>query len=166
MMEKKVRRDFRQEWKERLITALTLAPTLAVLVLSAVYQSVVQWAGYGVSNGVSLVLGWLSILAVVASCAMAVVWKRRLTAWFLAVLFGLCFAVSLAFAVNGTTDLFDDAFFEAVMMALALPSYAYLSVAASLSSVPMIASLILSGLLSVVNLGGAVYLTVKEKSRE
>ena len=159
-------KSFKTELCERIRTALTLAPSLSVLILSAVYQSVMQLSGYPIDRGIPLLLGWLTVFSVLASTLLGTVLKRRLTTLFLTVLFGLCFLFSAMFYLAGTTDLLSDAFFESVMLVFTLPSYAYMSVADSLSSVPAVPSLILSGLLFVVNLGASTYLICEEKHRD
>ena len=165
-MQKSPKPSFKTEFKARLITALTLAPSLSVLILSAVYQSVVRLSGYEVSSGVSLMLGWLTIFSLVSSTVLAVMLRRRFTTLFLAILFTLCFVFSALFYAKGTTDLLSDSFFEAIMLVFTLPSYSYMSVSSSLSSVPAIPSLILSGLLMLSNIGATGYLIYKGKRRD
>lgn len=166
LMQKPPTPSFKTVFKEHLITALTLAPALSVLILSAVYQGIVRLSGYEVSFGAPLILGWLTVLSLLASTVLAVVLRRRFTTLFFSVLFTLCFIFSALFYANGTTDLLSDSFFEAIMLVFTLPSYAYMSVSSSLSSVPAIPSLILTGMLMLANIGATVFLFYEGRHRE
>lgn len=150
--------------KDRFVTALTIAPALAVMLLSSAYQllgSSIQ----GIVKTPMLVMGWLSIIAVIGSVALAVVHQRAFTTTALALLFGMGFFCYLSFAVNGTTDIMADGFFEMLMLALSIPLWSYMSVSMSFADPPYVPALVIAGTLTALSIAATVYIFMKRKKR-
>ncbi len=155
--------NFKQEMKSRLVTALTIAPTLAVMLLSAVYQLAAELTGFGLSVGLPLLLGVLTLLAFFASLVLGIVWEKRFTPTFFAVLFWLCFGSYLSIVISGTTDLLADSFFEAMTLVFSLPVWSYMSVVSHGGDSVAVAALVLTAVLALLNTGVAIWLFVKER---
>ena len=151
--------------KERVITALTIAPALSVMLISSAYQ-LLGSSLYGIKNGPMIAIGWLSIIAVLGSIALAVVHKRAFTSTVLALLFGAAFFCYLSFALNGTTDIMADGFFEMLMLALSIPIWSYMSVSMSFANPPYVPSLIIAGVLTALSIAASVYIIRKKKRDE
>ena len=155
--------SFKQRVKNALITALSVAPALAVMLISAVYNLTARAAGYGLTVWLPLLMGILTVLSLLASTVLGAVLRRRMTALLLAVLFWLCFFCYLGFALAGTTDLAEDAFFETVMMIFSLPVWSYMPIAELFGSGAETAALCLTALPAVLNTASAVYLSVLDR---
>ena len=149
--------------KRRFLTSLIAAPTLAVMLLSAVYQLAAELTGFDLSAGIPLMLGFLTILAILASTVLGVVWKKRLPLALFAVIFWLCFFSYLGIVISGTTDFVADRFFQALTVVFSFPVFSYMSVAALFGQGMPVAALILAGLFAVLNTGAIVWLTLKKR---
>lgn len=149
------------ELKRRILTALMAAPTLAVMLLSAVYQLAAELTGFDVSAGIPLMLGILTVLAILASTVLGLVWKKRLPLALFTVIFWLCFFSYLGIVISGTTDFVADRFFQALTVIFSFPVFSYMSVAALFGKGMPVAVLILTGLFAVLNTAAIVWLTVK-----
>lgn len=155
--------NMKSEWKNRLLTALIVAPTLAVMLLSAIYQLAAGLTGFGVTVGLPLMLGVLTVLALLASTVLGVVWDKRLPLALLTVIFWLCFFSYLGIVVSGTTDFVTDSFFEALTIIFSFPVFSYMSVATLFGNSASIAALIMTGLFAALNTAAIVWLTVKRR---
>ncbi|MBE6622462.1 MAG: hypothetical protein E7630_05890 [Ruminococcaceae bacterium] len=158
-----MRKDIKSELKRRFLTAMIVAPTLAVMLMSATYQLAAGLSGYGVSTGLPLMLGGLTILALLASLVLGTVWEKRLPLALLAVIFWLCFFSYLGIVVSGTTDFVADRFFEALTMVFSLPVFSYMSVASLFHDGASVAALVMTGLLALLSTAAIVYVTVKRR---
>lgn len=148
--------------KERFITALTVAPALSVVLISAIYQLMLG-SPYLLSYGAPLVLGYVTFIAIIGSLVLAVVYRRAFTPVILSVLFGLCFVCNLVFITSGTTDLLSDGFFEMIMLVFSLPSWSYMSVASSISYNATVPALVITGVVTVVCLAVSVVVFLLNK---
>ena len=158
--------NFKSELKTRLLTALIVAPTLAVMILSAVYQLAAGLTGFGVSVGLPLMLGILTVLALLASTVLGTVWKKRLPLALMTVIFWLCFFSYLGITVSGTTDFVTDSFFEALTIIFSFPVFSYMSVVAVFGDGASVAALVMTGLFAVLNTTAIVYLTLQRHRGE
>ena len=156
----------KKEWKERLITALIVAPSLAVMLLSAIYNLATGLMGINIESAIPQMMSWLTILVLLASTVLTTAYKRRFPAMLLATLFSLCFICYLCFYLSGTTDLYADGFFETLMLMLSLPIWSYMPVAMSLSSVPAIPALILTGFFAAINLAVWIWMKIADRKEE
>ncbi len=147
--------------KSDLFTALMVAPTLLVVVLSAVYQLLADLTGFGVTEGLPLVLGILTVLTLLSTTVLGVIWERRFPPALLAVIFWLCFFSYLGVVVSGTTDFVVDHFFEALTLVFCFPVFSYMSLAALFGEGVSVASLIMTGLFAALNTAVPLYLTIK-----
>ncbi len=156
----KVKKVFR----EKLITALIVAPSMAVLLLSAIYALYVESLQMGLDTPIPVMMSCLTLLSLIASTVLATVYKRRFAVAFLAVVFLCCFLCYLSFLVSGTTDLYADGFFEMLMLILVLPVWSYMPLClAAAPAAEGIAALIITGVLALLNLGAGIALTVPKK---
>lgn len=155
--------DWKASLKERLLTALMVAPTLAVVLLSAAYQLTAQSASYKLGMDLPLLLGVLSLLALVASTALGTVHGRVFVTSFLGLLFTLTFFCELSFYMSGTTDLVTDSFFEMLMLIFSLPAWSYMSVSACFSEVPAVPSLVITAVLALINVGMTAVIQIRRR---
>ncbi len=149
-------------WQNRLATALTVALPLAVMLLSAVYQLAVGMGGYTLTAGLPLMMGILTLLALTAATVLGTLWDRPFVPACFALIFWLCFFGYLAVTLNGTTDLLDDRFFEAITMIFVLPLTSYASVS-GLFGDGTVATAVITGLLAAGNTGALIGLAVKRR---
>ena len=150
-------------FKEHLYAALMVAPTLAVVLISAAYQLTAQNASYKLGMDLPLLLGVFSLLSLLASTVLAVVHERGFVSSLLALLFALTFLSELSFYLSGTTDLVSDNFFEMLMLIFSLPAWSYMSVSTCLGSVPAVPSLVITGLLVFFNVGATVWIVIRKR---
>ena len=153
----------KSEWRDRLGTALTIAPTLAVVLMVSVYNLSLGQMGVNITSSTPMMLSILALLSLVASTVLAVVHKKKFTLSFLAILFLLCFMCYLSFYLKQSTDIYDDGFFQKIMLVFNLPVWAYMPIAMVLSSVPAIPALIITAILFCGN--GVCLLVLKLRER-
>lgn len=160
--------ELKNDIKGRLVTALTAAPALSVVLISAVYQLMLG-SPYLIYYGNPLIMGYMTFVAIAGSLALSLIYRRTFTPVLMSVLFALCFTSNLIFILNGTTDVLADGFFEMILLIFYLPSWSYMSVAASISFDFSLPLLIITAILSLICLvvGIAVFvLNKKEKRKE
>ncbi len=155
----------KKTFKDKLITALTIAPSLAVMLLSAVYNLAVESLGINMNSFVPIMMSCLTLFTVTASTVLAVVYKRRFTTVFFAVIFLLCFSCYLVFYCLGTTDIYADAFFEMCMLILSVPIWSYMPLSMRISPNQGMAALVITAMLVLVNTAASVWLTVVRKRK-
>ncbi len=151
--------------KDKLFTAFMIAPTLAVVIFSAVFFLLSTALGQSQSGGAQVVFSCLTLLALAGSTTLAVVHKRSIVTALLSAIFSLCLICYLAILISNTTNIFNDSFFEAVMLALSLPisSYRALSVALFGGGAD-IACCVLTALIAGINIVSSVYIVKLRKS--
>lgn len=146
------KKPIKEHLLQRLYTALMIAPTLAILIMSAVYQFLVFQTGYSITDDIALMLGVLSLMAIAASTVLAAVYKRPTVNLLFFALFCLCFFCYLSFCLaGGNTDLLADQFFQSIMLAFSVPVWSYMSVASVLTRAPAVAALILTAVIFLSN---------------
>ena len=148
----------KNEWKDRLYTALMVAPTLSVMLMSAIFSLATGAIGTG-DHTMNVVLGVLSVLAIIASAVLSYVWEKRLPAALLCVILWLCFFSYLAVTVSGTSDFLDDAFFQALTLVFSLPVFSYGAVVGRYA----VGILILTALLASLHTGVLVMIGLRRK---
>ncbi len=157
--------DFKAMFKYKLVTALTLAPALGVMILSTVYQ-LLGSSLYGVNKTPSILMGWLTVITVLGSVALAVIYDRAFTTSFFTVLFGLGFVSYIIVTASGSTSVLNDSFFDMLLAVFILPVLSYISIFEKLKGDPYIPTLITALLLALISGGASAYITVKRKKRE
>lgn len=120
----------RTELKNRAATALLTAAPLSVMLLSAIYNLAFGSFGYDITSGIPVLLSCLTVIALIAGTVLAAVYKKRFPAVFFALLFLMCFICYACFCASGTTDIYADGFFEALMLILSVPVWSYMPLAA------------------------------------
>lgn len=158
--------DWKGLLKDRFLTALTVAPSLGVMLLSAIYQLTFGGDALSLSRGLPLLLGWLSLLSFAATTVLALVYRRRFVTVLLSLLFVLAFVCYLGFYLSGTTDLVSDGFFELLMLVFSLPLWSYMSVAVSIAKASAVPSLVITALLAVLNVAATAFVCVAEKKEK
>lgn len=153
----------KKTFKDKLITALTIAPSLAVMLLSAVYNLAVESMGMNIDSAVPIMMSCLTLFTALASTVLAVVYKRRFTTVFFAVIFMLCFLCYLGFYGSGTTDIYADAFFEMFMLILSVPVWSYMPLAMRIAPNQGMMALFITAILVLINTAVSIWLTVSEK---
>ena len=152
---------------EKILTALTVAPTLAVVIFSAAYYLMCSSLGQKSDDMFAVILACLSLLTLAASTTLALLYKRKFVTVFLSAVFFVCFIFYLIFTVSGTTNVFSDTFFEKLMIIFAFPVSSYYALAAKLfGSGAQIASLVITGIISAVNIVSSVIISKAGKKNE
>ncbi len=159
-----MKKSFKSDLKQGFFTALTVAPSLTVMLLSAVYYLSAGLSGYG-WNGTPVLLGLLTLLALAASTVIGVLWKRTMAPALLAVLFWLCFISYFGVCISGSTDWFDDVFFQALTLIFSFPVFSYVPVLNVFGDYTAAATLLLTGLLAALNTGASVWLRERKGKR-
>ena len=148
----------KEELKDRFATVLMVAPTLSVVLMSAILS--LASGMMGIRDGAFTVfLGILSILSLVASAVLSYVWDKRMPVALLAVVLWLCFFCYLAVVLSGTSDLLEDAFFQAITLVFTLPAFAYSSVVGGSS----VGALILTAILATMHTGVLIAVGVRRR---
>lgn len=144
--------------KNGIITALIAGPSLALVIISAVYQLLVSEATGRINNGLSVVMGVMVLIAVAASLLLSVIYRKKAVPVVFATVFAMSFICYFAFTVSGMTDIADDSFFEMLMLIFSLPITSYMSVPSALGVSGNAALLVISFLIAAVSTFLAVYI--------
>lgn len=150
----------RTELKNRAATALLTAAPLSVMLLSAIYNLAFGSFGYDITSGIPVLLSCLTVIALIAGTVLAAVYKKRFPAVFFALLFLMCFICYACFCASGTTDIYADGFFEALMLILSVPVWSYMPLAAAITSQTAAPAMIITGVITLSNAGVALWLTL------
>lgn len=154
------------EIKQRVAAVLLTAAPLSVMLLSAIYSLAFGSYGYDLTAGVPVMLSCLTVIALISGTVLAAVWKKRFPTVFFSLLFVLCFICYACFYAYGTTDIYADGFFEAVMLILSIPVWSYMPLASAISSNPVVPAMIITGVIALSNVGAAIWLTVSERNKQ
>lgn len=149
-------------FKDKLISALIIAPTLAVMLISAVYQIFASQSGL-IKSGLSISMSVLTAVSIAAGIVLAVLYSKEIVPIIYALLFGLGFICYLVFTLSGTTDVAEDAFFEMMMLIFSLPLMSFMSIPPLFEADREVVFLVLSGLITVVSIASAIYIVIKDK---
>ena len=150
----------RAELKSRAATALLTAAPLSVMLLSAIYNLAFESFGYDITSGIPVMLSCLAVIALIAGTVLAAVYKKRFPVVFFALLFLMCFICYAGFCASGTTDIYADGFFEAVMLILSVPVWSYMPLAAAMTAHTAVPAMIITGVIALSNGGVALWLTL------
>ena len=136
-------------------TALMIAPTLAVLLLSAIFCFLTEASGVRLSGGFPLVLGVLTLASLIASTALGLARERPLVPALFAVLLWLCFISRWIILASGTSDPAEDAFFQMILLIFSFPAFSFQAVSELFPDAGA-ASLVVTALLALLNTAAAV----------
>lgn len=153
----------REELKSRVFSALLTAAPLSVMLLSAIYNLAYDSFGYDLSSGFPVLLSALTVTALIAGAVLSAVLKKRFPAVFFALLFLMCVICYTAFLMNGTTDIYADGFFEAVMLILCVPVWSYMPLAAAVAEPTAVPAMIITVIIALLNVGVVLWLTLSGK---
>jgi hypothetical protein len=146
----------KDELKDRFYMALMVAPTLSVMLMSAIFDLASGLLGNEVV-ALTVVLGILTVLAIVATAVLSFLWEKRLPTVLLAVILWLCFFSYLAVVISGTSDLLNDRFFQALTLVFSLPIFSY----RALMGGSTVGCLILTGLLAALHTATPIAIGVR-----
>ena len=149
----------RTEMKRSATSALLTAAPLSVMLLSAIYNLTFSGLGYDITSGVPLMMSCLAVIALISGTVLSAVWKKRFPAVFYTLLFVLCFICYAGFCAAGTTDIYADGFFEAVMLILSIPVWSYMPLASAIADAAAVPAMIITGAIALSNAGVALWLT-------
>ncbi len=163
--EKKKIEKFDAVFKDKLVTALMLAPTLSVMILSVVYQSLSS-SQIALAKEPGIVLGWLSLVTVLGALVLAVMYNKVFATMALSLLYGLS-AISYGIVIiNGTTDVLNDGFFDMLLSVLVLPVISFISVTGRGSGAGNVLPLIIAVFITALSVAATVYIVKKHKKKE
>lgn len=148
--------------KSNLISAFIIAPTLAVMLISTVYQMFASQSGL-IKSGFSLSMSLLTAVAITAGLVLAVVNSKHIVPIVYALIFGLGFVSYLIIVISGTSNVAEDAFFEMMMLIFTLPLMSFMSIPSVLSVDRAPALLVISAIITAISITVAIYIVIKEK---
>ena len=148
--------------KERLISALIVAPTLSVMLISAIYQLLASQSGL-LGSAFSISMSFITAISLAAGIVLSVLHNKEIVPIIYALLFGLGFVCYLIFSMTGTTNVAEDFFFEMLMLIFTLPLMSFMSFSSLLGLDKNAVLLVVSGLITVISILSAVYIVIKEK---
>ena len=148
--------------KSNLISGFIIAPTLAVMLISTVYQMFASQSGL-IKSGFSLSMSLLTAVAITAGLVLAVVNGKHIVPIVYALIFGLGFVSYLIIVISGTSNVVEDAFFEMMMLIFTLPLMSFMSIPALLSVDRAPALLVISAIITAISITVAIYIVIKEK---
>ncbi len=151
--------------KDKLFLAFMIAPALAMVLFSAGFYLLSTSLGQSPSGVPQVVLSCLTLLTLAGSTTLAVIYKKSFVTSFLSIIFLLCLVCYSAILISNSTNLFDDSFFEAVMLALSLPVSSYRALAiGAFGTGADVACCIITAVIAVVNTALGIYIS-KTKDR-
>ncbi len=156
---------FDRAFKDKFVTALILAPTLSVMILSVIYQTV-NSSLISIGSVPGIALGWLTLVAVAASLTLAVIHNKSFVTMFLSVLFVFSSVSYGIVLVSGTANVLEDGFFDMLISVFVLPVISFMSVTGVGGKGPHIAPLIISVLVMAASIGSTVFIHIKRKKAE
>ena len=151
--------------KDKLITAVMIAPALSIMILSVIYQTLSPMdIAYSRTPGV--VLGWMTLIVVAATIVLAALYNKTFVTLAFSILFGLATLSYGIVIINGTTNVLDDRFFGMLISVFILPVESFISATGVGSGAPHFVPLIVSLLITVASIGATVYIVKKLKKEE
>ncbi len=151
--------------KDKFVTALMLAPVLSVMIFSVVYQSFSS-TKVALDATPGVVLGWLTLLTVVAVTVLAVMYNKTFVTLAISMLFGLASLSYGIVIISGTTDVLEDGFFDMLMSVFVLPVISFISVTGVESGKPHALPLVISVIITAMAIAATVYIVKKLKKEE
>ncbi len=156
----------KSQFKDKLLTVLLIAPTLSILLFSTIYNLSVGMFGNNINSETPIMMSVLTIIAIISSFVLSVIYNKRFVLIVFSVLFILCFICYLGFYNAETTDIYADGFFEMLMLILSIPVWSYMPLATAISENTAIPALIITAIIAIISLLAIIFLIVKEKRGE
>ena len=153
----------KENLKDKLISAFIIAPTLAVVLISAAYQLLASQNAGMLKSPLALSMSIVTLVAISAGMILSIVYGKELVPIIYALIFGLGFICYLSFTLNGTTDIADDAFFEMMMLIFSLPLMSFMSVPTFIGGDRAVVLIVLSGLITAVSVAVAIVIAFNKK---
>jgi hypothetical protein len=156
---------FDRAFKDKLTTALMIAPALSVMVLSVIYQSLSP-SDVAYSRTPGVVLGWMTLITVIAEIVLSAMYNKTFVTLTFSVLFGLSSVSYGIVIINGTTSVLEDGFFDMLISVFVLPVVSFISATGVGNGTPQFVPLIVSLLITGASIGATVYIVKKLKKEE
>ncbi|MBQ7780174.1 MAG: hypothetical protein IJ404_06730 [Clostridia bacterium] len=156
---------FDRALKDKLITAVMIAPALSIMILSVMYQSL-STTDIAYSRQPGVVLGWMTLTVVAATIVLAAMYNKTFVTLAFSILFGLASLSYGIVIINGTTNVLDDGFFDMLISVFILPVVSFISATGVGSGAPHFVPLIVSLLITGASIGATVYIVIKLKKAE
>lgn len=149
--------------KIRITTALMIAPSLAMMLISAAYC--VSVGGFNITNDnvIPILMSVLTVISLTASTVLLFLHKRKLPLVFLSVLFILCLICHVAFFKNGMTDIYRDGVIESFMLVFTIPAMSYMPFASLFSSTGAIPVILITAYFVLINTSAVAALAFLDK---
>ncbi len=157
------RNEYKHSLKHRLMTALMIAPTLSVMLLSVIYNNLVGGQNVVASQEFPILASVVTVLSIVASAVLLYIYERKLPLIFLSAILSLCFIVYAILSIGGVTNADGEGFFGMMAMIFLIPTQAFIPLASAISTNYTAIMLLILAALSAVNILFAVKLTMAEK---
>ena len=148
--------------KDRLIGALIIAPTLAVMLMSATYQLFASQSGL-IESGLAIAMSLITAASIAAGIVLSILYSKEIVPIIYALLFGLGFVCYLVITVSGTTNVAEDAFFEMMLLIFTLPLMSFMSLPHLFNADRAVILLIISAIITAASVTAAIYIVIKEK---
>lgn len=162
-----VKTNLKSNAKRNMIVALTVAPALAVMLISSVYNISAGSIDGQLTASEPVLLSLLTLLAVSGSAALAVIYGIKPTLAFFAAVFLICFAFYLSFFIKGENMINGDAIFENPALIFVIPVWSVMPICALIAgNNRSFAALAVVFLLFLINLGLFIRLYVKERREQ
>ncbi|MBO5040564.1 MAG: hypothetical protein J6D09_05655 [Clostridia bacterium] len=156
---------FDRALKDNLITAVMIAPSLSIMILSVIYQSL-STTDIAYSRAPGVVLGWMTLIVVAATIVLAAMYNKTFVTLAFSLLFGLA-SVSYGIVIaSGTTSVLEDGFFDMLISVFILPIVSFISATGVGSGTPHAVPLIISVVITGASIGATVYIVKKLKKEE
>lgn len=157
--------------KKNTITALIISGSLAPILISAISCLGGGIAGYDVVTFATVILSVMAILSSLAASLIAFILENRFSSAFFSVIWGLCAVCYTIFMIAQTTNLFEDAFFEYLMLIIAFPVWSYMpmlngALEGISQTAPGIAAIVIAFLIMAFNIFSVVYISRKNREAE
>ncbi len=156
---------FDRALKDKLITAVMIAPSLSIMILSVIYQSL-STTDVAYSRAPGVVLGWMTLIVVAATIVLAIMYNKTFVTLAISLLFGLA---SLSYGIviaSGTTNVLEDGFFDMLISVFILPVVSFISATGVGNGSPHVIPLIVSLVITGASIGATVYIVKKLKKEE
>ncbi len=154
--------------KKNALTALIISGSLAPMLISAIACLGRGIIGYATVNTATVILSVASLLSATAASVIAFLSENRFSAAFFSVIWGLCAVCYLIFMISQTTDVLSDAFFESLMLVVALPVWSYMPLLSGIfgasGQAAGIAAIVISFILMAFNIFSALYMSRKKNT--
>ena len=148
--------------KDKLVSSLIIAPTLAVMLISATYQLFASQSGL-IESGLAIAMSLITAVSIAAGIVLSILYSKELVPTIYALLFGLAFVCYLVITLSGKSNVAEDAFFEMMMLIFTLPLMSFMSLPPLLNADRAVILLIISAIITAASIASVVYIVIKEK---